>query len=117
MNATLTTTGRKSGQPRPVTLYVWPDGDDRYVLIGSTGGGPKDPAWVLNLRAEPRCALRFSRKEPERPGRAAEVTPGKEFDRLWDLVVEAFPYYATYQRKTERRIPLFVFEPDDPQSR
>ena len=115
MNATLTTTGRKTGRPRPVTLYVWPDGDERYVLVGSTGGGPKDPAWVLNLRADPRCSLRFGKgkAQVDRAGRATEVEPGPEFDRLWELVVAAFRYYATYQRKTDRRIPLFVFEPDD----
>ena len=112
MNATLTTTGRTSGEPRPVKLYVWPDGDDRYVLVGSAAGGPKDPDWVHNLRAEPRCSLRFGKQKGEHRGRATEVKPGREFDRLWALVVEAFRYYATYQRKTERRIPLFVFEPD-----
>ena len=41
--------------------------------------------------------------------RASEVE-GSERDRLWRLVVAAFPMYATYQRKTERVIPLFVLE-------
>ena len=113
MNATLITTGWKSGEPRAVKLYVWPDGDDRVVLVGSSAGQPEDPAWVLNLRAEPRCALRFG-KTTERSGRVTEVVPGAERDRLWAMVVEAFRYYATYQRKTDRLIPLFVFVPDEP---
>ena len=41
--------------------------------------------------------------------RATEVG-GAERERLWDLVVEAFPLYASYQRKTKRVIPLFVLE-------
>ena len=113
MNATLITTGRTSGQPREAKLYVWPDGDARFVLVGSSGGQPDDPAWVLNLRADPRCILRFGKRD-ERPGRVTEVPPGAERDRLWAMVVEAFRYYATYQRKTERLIPLFVLVPDEP---
>ena len=33
------------------------DGDS-YVLAGSQGGAPKDPVWVLNLRANPQIELR-----------------------------------------------------------
>jgi hypothetical protein len=44
--------------------------------------------------------------------RASEVEPS-ERDRLWQLVIEAFPLYASYQRKTERVIPLFVLEAVD----
>ena len=113
MNATLVTTGRTSGEPRTVKLYVWPDGPDRYVLVGSSAGQPHDPAWVLNLRAEPRCALRFG-KTTQVAGRVTEIGTGDERDRLWAMVVEAFRYYATYQRKTDRLIPLFVFVPDEP---
>ena len=115
MNATLVTTGRKSGEPREAKLYVWPDGDDQFVLVGSSAGQPEDPAWVRNLRAEPRCTLRFG-KTDVRPGQVTEIAPGAERDRLWAMVVEAFRYYATYQRKTDRLIPLFVFTSDEPAS-
>ena len=33
---------------------------------------------------------------------------------MWTMVVDAFRYYGTYQRKTSRLLPLFVFEPDGP---
>ena len=112
VNATLISTGRRSGEPRPAKLYVWPDGDDRFVLVGSSAGQDEDPAWVHNLRAAPRCTLRFGKVD--RPGQAHEVEPGPERDRLWTMVVDAFRYYGTYQRKTSRLIPLFVFEPDGP---
>lgn len=110
MNATLTTTGRKSGKPRSVPLYAWEDGPN-LVIVGSWAGRPTDPAWVDNLRAEPRASIRVGREE--RAVRAREVNvSGAERDRLWTLVTEAFRYYATYQRKTTRVIPLFVLEPD-----
>jgi len=106
---TLTTTGRKSGQPRPVTLYAFEDGED-LIIVGSLGGSPHDPAWVSNLRAKPRATVRVAKKD--RPVRAREAqVPSPERDRLWKLVTEAFRYYVTYQRKTERVIPLFVLEP------
>lgn len=107
MQVRLTTTGRKSGQPRAVVLYGFADGD-RIVVVGSRGGAAKDPAWAHNLRADPRATLRRGKQEVEM--RAHEVD-GRERERLWQLVTQAFPLYATYQRRTARRIPLFVLEP------
>jgi deazaflavin-dependent oxidoreductase (nitroreductase family) len=107
MQATLTTIGRRSRQPRSVTLYAWPDGD-RLIVVGSRGGSDRDPSWVLNLRAEPMVSIRTGRAE--RPVRAVEVI-GEERERLWALVTEAFPMYASYQRRTKRTIPLFALEP------
>ena len=103
----LTTRGRQSGEPRPVTLYGWPDGDN-LVVVGSAGGRARHPAWALNLRANPAAEV-LEGKGP-RPVRAREPA-GKERDRLWRLVTEAFPLYATYQRRTSRTLPLFVLEP------
>jgi deazaflavin-dependent oxidoreductase (nitroreductase family) len=108
LKITLTTTGRTSGQPRAVSLYAFEDGD-RLVIVGSAGGDPAHPAWVLNLRAEPRAIIRVGGEE--RSVVAHEVEDdGPERDRLWRMVTEAFRYYATYQRKTTRLIPLFVLE-------
>ena len=103
---TLTTTGRRSGKPHSVPLYAWDD-DDRLVIVGSFGGSARDPDWVHNLRADPRATIKKGRQVL---GVRASEVDGSEGDRLWKLVVAAFPLYATYQRKTERRIPLFVLE-------
>ncbi len=106
MNVILTTTGRRSGEPRTVPLYAWED-EDRLVIVGSWGGSPKDPDWVRNLRADTRATVKKGREVLH--VRASEVEPS-ERGRLWQLVIEAFPLYASYQRKTERVIPLFVLE-------
>jgi deazaflavin-dependent oxidoreductase (nitroreductase family) len=109
VNVTLTTTGRKTGQPRPVTLYAFADGDGhRLVVVGSRGGSSRDPAWAWNLRANPRATLRLG--EDVREVRAYEAE-GDERDRLWQLVSAAFPLYETYRRRTTRTIPLFVLQP------
>jgi deazaflavin-dependent oxidoreductase (nitroreductase family) len=106
-NVKLTTIGRKSGEPRRVTLYAFEDGDG-LVVVGSLGGAANDPVWAGNLRANPTATVRVD-GEP-RTVRAREVE-GDERERLWRLVVDGFPTYATYQRKTKRQFPLFVLEP------
>lgn len=113
MQVRLTTTGRRTGTQREVTLYGWPDGE-AVVIVGSRGGAARHPAWVANLRADPRSRLRVGRDEWEATAR--EVT-GAERDRLWAMVCESFPLYATYQRRTTRVIPLFRVERVDASAR
>ena len=103
----LTTTGRRSGRPRQVTLYAFEDAD-RLVVVGSLGGAARDPDWAHNLRTTPQAVV--SRGSEEHPVRAIEVD-GPERERLWELVADGFPLYRTYQRRTKRRIPLFLLEP------
>jgi deazaflavin-dependent oxidoreductase (nitroreductase family) len=108
MRIRLTTTGRRSGEPRSVTLYAFDAGDEALVIVGSRGGAARDPAWALNLRAEPSATVGLAREE--RTVRAREVMPGDERERLWAIVCDAFPLYATYQRRTKRLIPLFLLD-------
>lgn len=109
IKTTLTTTGRRTGKPRSVPLYAFEEGDG-LVIVGSWAGGPKDPAWVSNLRAEPRATVKVGKVERRVRAREVEVR-SDERDRLWTLVTDGFRYYESYQRKTERVIPLFVLEP------
>ena len=107
MKIDITTTGARSGRSRTTELYAWPDGD-RLVIVGSSGGSARHPAWVHNLRAHPRTTVTESGDAAEMTAR--EVTDAAERDRLWALVADAFPLYRTYQEKTDRLIPLFVLE-------
>jgi len=103
-----THTGNKTGAIRKTPLMRVKDGDS-YVLVGSQGGAPTDPAWVANLRADPDIQLR-DRTEVW-PMRAREVTDDAERQRLWALAVAAYPPYEDYQRKTTRKIPVFLASP------
>ena len=105
MQIALVATGARTGTPRLVTLYAWDDGET-HVVVGSKGGSARHPAWVHNLRAHPRASVRSGSRSWEVD--AAEVPEGPERDRLWRLVVERFPLYDAYQRRTQRLIPLFV---------
>jgi deazaflavin-dependent oxidoreductase (nitroreductase family) len=100
-----THTGSKTGSIRKTPLMRVKDGDN-YVLVASVGGAPNDPMWVQNLRANPDIELR-DRTEVWRM-RVREVTDEAERARLWALAVAAYPPYDEYQKKTTRRIPVFV---------
>jgi deazaflavin-dependent oxidoreductase (nitroreductase family) len=100
--------GQTTGAIRKTPLMRVKDGAS-YVLVGSQGGAPKDPAWVHNLRADPHIELRD--ETIVRPMRVREVKDATEKARLWKLAVAAYPPYADYQAKTERQIPVFVAEP------
>ncbi|HEY5068065.1 MAG TPA: nitroreductase family deazaflavin-dependent oxidoreductase, partial [Xanthobacteraceae bacterium] len=100
--------GNKTGEIRKTPLMRVKDGNN-YVLVGSQGGAPKDPAWVHNLRANPNIELRD--EAALRPMRTSEIEDAAERARLWALAVAAFPPYAEYQTRTKRQIPVFVAEP------
>ena len=108
--AMLTTRGARSGEPRenPV-LYFHDDGD--VVLIASSFGRDKHPAWYHNLRAHPTEALLDGE-----PYSAAEVTEPAEVERLFRLAVQVYPAYADYRERTRligRRIPVLRLTPRD----
>lgn len=104
----ITTTGRRSGQPRTNPLLYVPDGD-AFVVIGSNWGQRHQPAWALNLIANPAATVTV--KGSQIPVRA-RVTSGAERDRLWQLLVEQWPAYETYVRRAgDRKIPIFRLEP------
>lgn len=99
--------GRKTGAIRKTPLMTVKDGD-AYVLVASQGGAPKNPVWVYNLRANPEVEIRDQAQVMKM--RAREVTDDTERARLWEMSVAAFPPYAEYQAKTDRKIPVFVAE-------
>jgi F420H(2)-dependent quinone reductase len=105
----LNTTGRKSGQRRTNPLLYIRDGED-FVLIASNGGAPKHPAWYLNLMATPDATVEVGDREFR--VRAGKVD-GEEKARLWQKMVEMYPAYDSYQKKTDREIPLLVLHPRD----
>ena len=103
----LTTTGRKSGQPRTSPLIFAQDGDD-YLVVASMGGAPQHPQWYLNLQANPEAEVQV--KADVIPV-TARTTSDDEKPRLWKIVTEQWPNYDVYQTRTDRVIPLVVLSP------
>jgi deazaflavin-dependent oxidoreductase (nitroreductase family) len=101
------TRGARSGLVRKQPL-MRVEHEGRYLMVGSVGGGPKDPAWVANVRAHPDQVSVQDGPEPW-DGVARELT-GEEKAQWWERAVAAYPDYADYRRQTDRDIPLFLVE-------
>ncbi len=96
-------TGAKSGEKRRSILTYSRDGDD-YVVAGTAGGGPKAPAWLANVTADPNVSLEVANETFEA---TATVTEGAERDRLWDQHVAQLPWFGAYPDQiTNRVIPV-----------
>jgi deazaflavin-dependent oxidoreductase (nitroreductase family) len=105
----LTTTGRKSGQPRAVMLTSPHQDGDVIVVVASRGGDDTHPAWLLNLRDNPDVTVAY-KGAPPRP-MLARVADAEERAKLWPKIAAEYKNYAGYQTKTEREIPLVFLEP------
>ena len=103
----LHTVGRKTGQPRINPLVYLADGD-RYVIIASKGGAPRDPQWYRNLMANPDVEIEVGTRTI--PVKAVEVT-GAERDELYARQAAIMPAFAQYQQRAGRVIPVIALEP------
>jgi deazaflavin-dependent oxidoreductase (nitroreductase family) len=102
----LTTRGRRSGEPRRNALIYGRDGDD-YLVVASMGGAPRHPKWYLNLVDNPEVEVQV--KADRFRAKARPATP-EEKRRLWPIMVEHWPSYDDYQRRTQRDIPVVILE-------
>ena len=107
----LTTTGRRSGEPRSVILGYYEDGDD-LVSMAMNGWGAPEPAWWLNLQAEPEAVVDLAGGERrEVRGRAAV---GEERERLWQRWRELDRNLDGYAARRPRETAVVVLEPRYP---
>jgi deazaflavin-dependent oxidoreductase (nitroreductase family) len=102
----ITTTGRKSGQPRTVTLLFGRVGDE-VCLIGSNFGQEHHPAWALNLEATPQATVEVDGQAFDAVARM--LPPGEEQETVWRTMTAIYPGYADYRaRVTDREIKVFL---------
>jgi len=102
----LTTTGRRTGEPRTTPLIYAQDGD-RYVIVASKGGAPEPPAWFRNLEANADVEVQI---KGDRFRAHARVATPEEKPAMWQHMTEVWPDYDEYQKKTDREIPVVVLE-------
>ncbi|MEV4622928.1 nitroreductase/quinone reductase family protein [Asanoa sp. NPDC049573] len=105
-SALLSTCGRRTGRRRDSPLLCLPDGDG-WVVVGSNWGRPAQPAWVLNLLADPAATLTLG-------GAAvpvkARLLDGSERAAQWARAVDVWPGYLAYQKRAGRPIHVFRLE-------
>lgn len=103
----LTTTGRKSGQPRTAPV-VYLEDRENVIVIGSNAGHSRTPAWSLNLKANPAAEVEIGREHRSVRARVAE---GEERAELWRRHNEQYSGFDEYAARTDRDIAVFVLEP------
>ncbi len=101
--------GARSGVERKVPLLYFTDKDD-VILIASSYGKAKFPAWYYNIKANPEVRL-------EAMGRAgsyvAHEAESEDRDQLFELAKLVYSGYSEYERRTAgiRRIPVLRLSP------
>ena len=106
----LTTIGSKTGQLRTTVLPYFRYESD-LVICGTNGGGPRDPHWVDNIRANGQVWIRVDRKLVPADARVAE---GEERDRVFEAITPQHGGLRRYQNQASthgRDIPLVLITP------
>ena len=105
--ALLTTTGRKTGEPRVSPLLYLREGD-RVILVASQGGAAKNPMWYLNLMANPKVSVQIKGEVLHLTARDATK---EERAQYWPRLVEMYSSFDDYQSWTDRVIPVVICDP------
>ena len=106
----LTTTGRRSGQPRSVMLGYVEDGPN-YVTLAMNGWADPEPAWWLNLLDNPTAQAEIGDGVITVVGRAAQ---GDERARLWDRWRQIDTNLDAFAARRSRETAVVVLEPVTP---
>lgn len=99
-------TGARSGKRRVNPMGYLPAGD-RIVVFASKGGADTNPDWYYNLLAHPEVTVETG---TETFRATATVVTGGERDALCARAAEEFPFFADYQSKTRRVIPVVALQ-------
>jgi deazaflavin-dependent oxidoreductase (nitroreductase family) len=102
----LTTTGRRSGQPRTTPVIYVRDGE-RLVISSEQTGQQRPASWPLNLQSDPRVTVRLGARTDPYRGRPAAAD---EVERYWPALLWAWPAHETYRARSGVR-HVFVLEP------
>src|ERR1700728_411006 len=102
--ALLTTTGRKTGEPRVSPLLYLREGN-RVLLVASRGGSDKHPLWYLNLKANPKVTVQIKDEVLQLQARDATEAEREEY---WPKLVAMYPSFDDYKSWTDRVIPVVI---------
>jgi deazaflavin-dependent oxidoreductase (nitroreductase family) len=103
----LTTTGRRSGEPRQVVVGYYEDGPN-LVTMAMNGWAPAEPAWWLNLQAHPDAVVETREGRREVRAHAAQ---GEERERLWARWAEIDDNLEEYAARRPTETAVVVLAP------
>ena len=105
----LSTTGRKSGQRRTQPLYYLETGN-QIVLVASNAGTAGDPAWLLNIKADPNVSVDVQGKIRQMKG---HIGSAEEKAKLWPKLTALFPKWQMMEDRSKRSFKIVVLDPID----
>ena len=104
----LTTTGRKTGQPRTTpVLYLSQEGRS-LVVVASNFGREHHPAWSYNLLADAEASVQVRDRSWDVRARLASE---EEQRGLWPRLLELYPTWEDYTERTDRSFRAFFLDP------
>jgi deazaflavin-dependent oxidoreductase (nitroreductase family) len=103
----LTTIGRRSGRRRQVVVGYFEDGPN-LVTMAMNGWGESEPAWWLNVQADPDVEVDIVGGHRLVTGRAAT---GEERERLWARWGEIDKGLDAFAARRPTETAVVVFEP------
>jgi deazaflavin-dependent oxidoreductase (nitroreductase family) len=101
--------GAHTGVQRMHPLGYRPEGNT-FVLFATNGGAPRTPHWYYNLLVRPRTTIEVGSSTLTVVARVADR---EERDELWSRQRSDFPFFANYETRTTRTIPIVILEPAD----
>jgi deazaflavin-dependent oxidoreductase (nitroreductase family) len=103
----LTTIGRRTGAARTVIVGYFEDGEN-LVTMAMNGWGDAEPAWWLNLQADPEVTVELVDGPRQVTGRAAQ---GEERERLWARWRQIETKLDDYATRRSMETAVVVLEP------
>jgi F420H(2)-dependent quinone reductase len=103
----VTMTGRKSGRSLVRPLMYTAVGEN-VLLVASLGGAPQHPVWYHNIVAHPDIVIEV---KSSRRNMRARIASAAEKAELWPALLASYPPFESYQKSTDRDIPVFICEP------
>ncbi|MFN8465081.1 MAG: nitroreductase/quinone reductase family protein [Caldilineaceae bacterium] len=105
----LTTTGRRSGQPRTTPVFYLRDGS-RLVICNTNPGFERTNPWVLNLRALPTATVQVDAHTYNCRAREADAA---ELAHYWPLLTRMWPAYQEHYNRSGQRT-VFILQKVQP---
>jgi deazaflavin-dependent oxidoreductase (nitroreductase family) len=103
----MTVKGRKTGLPRSVTL-LYHAARGKYYVVGSNGGRPSHPTWILNVRTNPDVHVQVG---ATRFDALARELSSEERAFVWPELTDFYPGWAHYETLTNRPISVIELSP------
>jgi deazaflavin-dependent oxidoreductase (nitroreductase family) len=103
----ITVPGRKAGDPHTTPVSYFED-DGVFIVTGSGSGSAREPQWFKNLRHTDQADIQVGRRKL---AVSVAVIEGAQREILWQRLLVRAPFFADYQKKVEREIPMAILTP------